>query len=1006
MITAIRDKFRYEAEYAKSGRASCKGCKSSISEGQFRVAKLVPSRHFDGMMQMWYHPKCLISPRWRTSETKRLGANPRVGEFMNANMLAPADFLKLKELVEATPQPEAADWKKRQDEAADQDLDEPWILPDAEDYLSQMLSLAIIRDFLTSMELKKADAMDICQINGLPHDKGSAAVFIPIIAEAVLFGVPAPCPSCGQPLVSANTMYCCTGVHEWGSCKFRTLTPEMKPFVWPAGLKANLIPDWIYEHEFTPHPRTKIADNFVPDFLLADEVADALDEPNDEDAYPMMGAMTQGSGYGAPLPGIQPQQVKPDPVKRKKALGPRFPVLPQDHALVAKCMPSRLSGLAVTFIGKLVTNRKVLTSQVEADGGFVVPLKVTTTSLCVCPSFDKVESMSNTKKAVDKDIAIISEDDFTAFLDSDRSLPHFIEKADLLNPDASFHADCRARVVHTMQKNALNAVSESIPDDLISANPDKRSKTEPEPEEKPAGPKRVTLKAGAEVPVDPTFFEAGRGGEYHIYCGKYKGQPRTWAVMLNKTNFSEGTNSFYSMQLLEHDTSSDGHCVHISWGRVNDQNPNRATTHTHATLDDAKLEFCRTFMDKTGNDFYQFMSGQFSKKPGKYYAAQVGFKREAETNLAEYRKVPSKLDPAIEAYVNLIFNPKLSEVALAEYEIDMSAMPLGQLSESQVLEGMEILKAIEAIVGEIDRARAAGELEGETKRSLAHQLEFRCNAYFTIIPRNMDRHSTRLIKSMEAVKTEADLLDDLLEMARSASLIEQAAIKPDPALNIADTQYAALDIGLSSKIDPDVEAAIRTSIAQTVGPTHNDYSLSVDSIVRVCSKDDMADLAPTRLLWHGSRLANLVGIMEHGLLMAPPCAVTSGYMFGKGVYTAECVTKAANYCRPSAQNKKGVLLLCEVALGNAKDCKHAHYIENKTELDKGCDSVRGVGKWVVPQDGHTEVTLDNGRTSSIGTGKLVVNKAADDLLYDEYIVFDTDQVRIRYAVVVDFKPRR
>lgn len=39
-------------------------------------------------------------------------------------------------------------------------------------------------------------------------------------------------------------------------------------------------------------------------------------------------------------------------------------------------------------------------------------------------------------------------------------------------------------------------------------------------------------------------------------------------------------------------------------------------------------------------------------------------------------------------------------------------------------------------------------------------------------------------------------------------------------------------------------------------------------------------------------------------------------MFGKGVYFADMVSKSANYCRTSKGEPKGLMLLCEVALGN------------------------------------------------------------------------------------------
>jgi len=70
------------------------------------------------------------------------------------------------------------------------------------------------------------------------------------------------------------------------------------------------------------------------------------------------------------------------------------------------------------------------------------------------------------------------------------------------------------------------------------------------------------------------------------------------------------------------------------------------------------------------------------------------------------------------------------------------------------------------------------------------------------------------------------------------------------------------------------------------------------------------------LLWHGSRLSNYVGILSEGLRVAPPEAPSSGYMFGKGLYFADVCSKSAQYCHPTIENPEGILLLCEVALGN------------------------------------------------------------------------------------------
>lgn len=50
----------YRAEYAKTGRAGCKKCKSKIDQGVLRMAAMVQSYHHDGKDPHWFHFKCFF----------------------------------------------------------------------------------------------------------------------------------------------------------------------------------------------------------------------------------------------------------------------------------------------------------------------------------------------------------------------------------------------------------------------------------------------------------------------------------------------------------------------------------------------------------------------------------------------------------------------------------------------------------------------------------------------------------------------------------------------------------------------------------------------------------------------------------------------------------------------------------------------------------------------------------------------------------------------------------
>lgn len=65
-------------------------------------------------------------------------------------------------------------------------------------------------------------------------------------------------------------------------------------------------------------------------------------------------------------------------------------------------------------------------------------------------------------------------------------------------------------------------------------------------------------------------------------------------------------------------------------------------------------------------------------------------------------------------------------------------------------------------------------------------------------------------------------------------------------------------------------------------------------------------------------------------------------MFGKGVYFADMSSKSANYCFTNRDNPIGILLLCEVALGEMNEKIHADYYA--ANLPPGKMSTKGVGK--------------------------------------------------------------
>lgn len=143
-----------------------------------------------------------------------------------------------------------------------------------------------------------------------------------------------------------------------------------------------------------------------------------------------------------------------------------------------------------------------------------------------------------------------------------------------------------------------------------------------------------------------------------------------------------------------------------------------------------------------------------------------------------------------------------------------------------------------------------------------------------------------------------------------------------------------------------------------------------------------------QLLWHGSYLTNFVGILSNGLKIAPPEAPSSGSNFGKGLYFADAIAKSVGYC--SFSDGTALLLLCEVALGNSMNVTTP---TNITHLPNGTHSVQATGRW----------SMSGFKARSDGLlipyGKLIQNKQLP-LQFNEFIVYNEAQVRIKYLVMV------
>lgn len=359
---------------------------------------------------------------------------------------------------------------------------------------------------------------------------------------------------------------------------------------------------------------------------------------------------------------------------------------------------------------------------------------------------------------------------------------------------------------------------------------------------------------------------------------------------------------------------------------------------------------------------------------------------EIEKKITDQNKHKSELLPPVQDLMKLLFNLDNMKKAMLEFDLDMEKMPLGKLSQKQLKEALKVLQKLSEL---IQKGGTSSEFIGYS------------NQFYTLIPHDFGVERPPVIDQIDKVNEKAAMIDSLMELEVAYSFLQT---ETDDSTSPLDGHYKQLNTDLKPIAkDSEEFALLEKYVRNTHAETHSNFALEIEDIFNVERVGESRRYKPfkkmhnRKLLWHGSRLTNYVGILSHGLRIAPPEAPVTGYMFGKGVYFADMVSKSANYCCASSSNNTGLMLLCEVALGDMYENLAANYV---TELPKGKHSVKGMGKtYPDPAESHV-----NGDGVEIPLGKPVTDtKLKSSLLYNEFIVYDVAQVNVKYLFKLNFK---
>ncbi|RPD56226.1 PARP-domain-containing protein [Lentinus tigrinus ALCF2SS1-6] len=490
-----------------------------------------------------------------------------------------------------------------------------------------------------------------------------------------------------------------------------------------------------------------------------------------------------------------------------------------------------------------------------------------------------------------------------------------------------------------------------------------------------------------------------------------------WDAMLNQTEIGKNANKYYKLQLLHPIGKTDQCTLYTRWGRVGENGSNQKKGPWPAGT--AIQKFKDQFKAKTATA-WEARVGMVQKK-SKYVWIERSYDDEddceddakaASSSKKEEEKIPdSTLPSEIQILCRLIFNSSMIDAHLSSMNYDANKLPLGKLSKSTILSGFAALKVLSEIISQpnSDAAKAYG-----TYRQACEELTGR---YYSIIPHVFGRERPIVIDSAERLKRELELVDALGDMEVASKLISSsvprdASGKP---MNPLDAHFSSLEL---TKMEPIAQAsrefdALQAYARDTHGATHRHYGVQVLQAFRVEREHETkawnkaghgksAD-GERLLLWHGSRTTNFAGILKQGLRIAPPEAPVTGYMFGKGVYFADMMSKSANYCHAYLSDNTGLLLLCEVVAKPFYEQHQANYNADQDCKKAGKKSTKGLGRTQPAEWQDCGDALDHpelrGCHMPKGPGKDVSDPKVY-LQYNEYIVYDPSQIRLRYLLMV------
>ncbi len=422
---------------------------------------------------------------------------------------------------------------------------------------------------------------------------------------------------------------------------------------------------------------------------------------------------------------------------------------------------------------------------------------------------------------------------------------------------------------------------------------------------------------------------------------------------LSCTDIKGNNNKYYHLEVQVAGTQAR---VHSEYGRVGAKNPAKEYRYFDSESDALKA-YEKIIKSKTERKSEPYVKIDLAARAvGSADAQKIVKPVVSGGDKVKAPSAASKLAPEVQRIVSDFFSATTTFVATN------LKCPLGQLSKDQIDQGRDVLDEAKTLIN------AGQKIAGKTRS----QLEDLTSRFYSLIPHNFG------FKKLDA---EALLLSDLVKIAMKEQDLDvfQDAKNASGALESdVDDKYKTLKANLLpiDKANPTfkwLDKLVHDTRASNHGflgkitvrsifevQRHGEGDFTQDSIFvenceriaketdkynapHVKSVSDRPDLdarmaklfeaANVWPVWHGTRNANMTGIVTRGLLIRPAGAVHAGSMFGDGLYFAHQSTKSLNYSSvkgsywASGKDEVGYLFIADTAFGNLHVAPKSHFYE-------------------------------------------------------------------------------